>query len=283
MLSIFVMYSNDRYHPFDIMLGCLMDMPEFESCQKTLVVDGKFTGFVPHFDIVQVPRHKGQFNWSNMWDAGVATARHDVILYLDSDRLLPKDYLSHVLEEVKDNVFVFTSRHFMMLKEMHRLDCQDFLSRSQDDVFSGDDFIGEMVYEPRYHDPISGPGKNVMSGNTAFTRKTFLDLGGVDPWYCGHGAFADTDFHTQAARAGCTFVDLQLPELHYFHHKKDGDQKNIKNSELKRMGLRNYIYYCHKWGHPLVLAEDLAFDIGIEDPQTYVKETLDKILADLPR
>ena len=33
-----------------------------------------------------------------------------------------------------------------------------------------------------------------MSGSVAFTKKTYIRLGGVDPWYRGHGAFADTDF-----------------------------------------------------------------------------------------
>lgn len=274
MLSVFIMYSNDRWKQLELTIASLRAMKHFEACQKTLVVDGRMKGDPGEFEVVQVPRIDGKFCWSNMWSAGVLTALHQTVLYLDSDRLLPSDYLERVLDSVNDNNFVFTSRHFMVIEELTSQECLEFLGYKD---FIDERFIGSVRYEPRFLDPIPGPGKNVMSGNTAFRKSTYLRLGGVDPWYCGHGAFADTDFHTQAAAAGCTFTDLECPELHYHHAKKDDANSDIDEMTLRRMGLDNFIYYCHKWGHPMVLAESLAYNCGLSNARKYVREELKDI------
>jgi hypothetical protein len=218
-----------------------------------------------------------------MWAAGVGTARHDTVLYLDSDRLLPSNYLELVLENTKPGVFVFTSRHYIMLKDLPTEECIALLNNPHTGVFMEEPYIGTFRYEPRYKNPIHGPGKNVMSGNTAFNRQTFLELGGVDTWYCGHGAFADTDFHMQASVAGCRFVDLQVPELHCMHPKLDDFNGTISENTLQLMGLDNFVYYCHKWGLPLVIAEGLAFRCGIKDARKYVRTRLKAVVGNTPR
>ena len=282
MLSLFIMFSNDRWKQLDMTISCLRDMKLFDKCQKMLVVDGKPNKLVPEFDYIRVPRINNQFSWANMWNAGVATAKHEVILYLDSDRLLPTYYLENVLDTIRDDVFVFTSRHFMVIKEVSIENCKQFLkSRQQDGVFIDDRFVGHLKYEPRFWQPVHGPGKNVMSGNTAFTKKTYMRLGGVDPWYRGHGAYADTDFHLHAAANGCEFLDLEAPELHYHHAKLDEKSLELDEISLYKLGLDNFIYYCHKWGLPMALAESLAFRCKILQPVKYVKERLKKILEEL--
>ena len=275
MLSIFIMYSPDRQNALEIVLGCLQDMPLYMECQKTLVVDGKCNILLPEWHIVEVPRvDDGKFSWANMWDVGVGTARHENVLYLDSDRLLPINYLEVLLPQIKDDVFVFTSNHFMMLKEMPLGACKRML---RDGV---EDFVGCARYEPRFKDPVHGPGKNVMSGSTAFTKKTYYRLGGVDPWYRGHGAYADTDFHFTAKVGGCQFVDIGNPEYHYPHPKREGDQE-LKKMELRRLGLDNYIHYCYKWGLPMALAENIAHECNLRRPDKYVAVKAEEIREEL--
>lgn len=277
MVSIFIMYSNDRRAQLEMTISCLRDMPGFDKCQKLLVVDGKPESFFPDFDWVCVPRLKGQFNWAAMWEAGVASAKHDLIWYLDSDRLLPANYLQLIISEMRENAFLFSSFHFWALQNMSLELCKEFLARDlEQGVFVDEKFIGKCRYEPRFIEPPKGPGKNVMSGNTAFLKSTFLKLGGVDPWYTGHGAFADTDFHMAATQAGCKFIDLKAPELHYHHAKKDGVVE-VDEITLRRMGLDNFIYYCNKWGLPLVCAEALAYQCSILQPKKYVKRKLNEI------
>lgn len=272
MLSIFVMYSNDRMLPFIQMREILKDMPLYNSCQKTLIVDGKLDKAYEDWDAIEVPRINGKFCWGRMWDAGVLSARNESVLYLDSDRMFPKEYLQKVSENIKDDVFVFTSCHFMMHKVVSTDLCREFLK--DENYFSNPNFFEVVQYDPRFKDPVHGPAKNVMSGSTGFTRSTYLKIGGVDHWYCGHGAYADTDFHYQASLAGCKFVDLEIPELHYHHSKNNSLGAKIPYEQLKLMYLDNFIYYCNKWKLPFSLAENLALKSMIKDPKKYVAKVI---------
>jgi len=271
MLSLFIMYSADRRKPLEYTISCLEEMPLYNECQKTLIVDGR-TNYVPMgFDIINVPRIKKRFSWANMWDAGVFSARHPIVVYLDSDRMLPQSFLE-LVATVKNDQFMFTSKHFHMTKDIEIGKCKQFLQENlAEGVFVKDEFLGCFKYEPRFKDPVMGPGKNVMSGSVAFTKKTYLESGGVDPWYVGHGAFADTDYHMQVAKLGCEFIDLNLPEIHYHHFKVDNTGEEIDELTLHRMGLDNFIYYCKKWELPLILAEDLAKRCKISNPWKYVE------------
>jgi len=279
LLSIFVMYSNDRVEPFIQMQEFLNEMTLYKDCQKTLIVDGKLAQTYENWDAIEVPRVNGKFCWGRMWDAGVLSSRNESILYLDSDRLLPKNYLIKVVDKIKDDVFLFTSNHFLMHKVVSTDLCREFIEN--DDCFGTSKFNGTVQYDPRFKDPVHGPSKNVMSGSTAFTKKTYLRLGGVDHWYCGHGAYADTDFHYKASLGGCKFVDLKLTELHYMHSKSDNGNV-VPYEKLKLMSLDNFIYYCTKWSLPLVLAENVAMKAVIKNPKKHVAQRA-KILKNSPR
>lgn len=282
MISIFIMFSNDRVLQLESTLACLRTMRHYDECQKTLVVDGNPMVLVPDFATISVPRIGGQFSWSNMWSAGVCSARNDVVLYLDSDRLLPPNYLDLVLNSMKENAFIFTSFHFMMTKDLDVEECKRLLQDPRSGIFTEEPYLGTFRYEPRYRDPFPGPGKNVMSGNTAFTKSTFLRLGGVDRWYRGHGAFADTDFHMQAAQAGCDFIDLGVPELHCKHPKLDEQDAAMEEKQLRLLGLDNFVYYCHKWHLPLSLAENVAYNLGIKDVRKYIRRRLKHVVGESP-
>lgn len=276
MVSIFIMYSNDRKAQLEMVFKCLAAMSGFEACQKTLVVDGRLLDHFPGWDVIQVPRVNGRFCWANMWNAGVATARHPVIWYLDSDRLLPSYYLDLITSQVKDDVFAFTSWHHNVQPGTSFDLCVEFLNEDPDLTnFQKDRYLAKIWYEPRFRLPTNSPGKNVMSGNTTFTKATFLKLGGVDPWYCGHGAFADTDFHVQAAKAGCEFMDLMVPEVHYHHVKlSEGGTPHLQK-DIALQTLDNYIYYCRKWGVSMAMAESMAAKIKIPKPRDYIMNRIE--------
>jgi hypothetical protein len=268
MVSIFIMFSQDREVQLDYTIRCLEAMRGYEECQKVLVCDGKPRSIPRDFTPIVVPRINGQFSWANMWEAGVATAKHEIVWYLDSDRLLPPEYLSLIKDLISEDVFIFSSRHYFVLKDMSLQVLQDLLPR--EDFLLDERSLGAFRYESRYVDPPPGPGKNVMSGNTAFTKSTFYRLKGVDPWYCGHGAFADTDFHMTAKVGGCTFVDTKVNEFHYHHEKQEGG-KALSDQELIKLSLYNFIYYLLKWKLPLTYAEYYALQSGLN--RKFVKDT----------
>lgn len=279
MLSIFIMYSPDRADALSHTLACLEDMDLYAGCQKTLVVDGKADRVPPGWEAVQVPRRDGRFCWGRMWDAGVGSARHDGVVYLDADRLWPRDFLRRAADGLRDGLFVFTSQHVLLLEVLPLPLCRQLLALRSDELLARPEVVGRVRFEVRAAEPFHGPGKNVMSGGVAFTRGTYYRLGGVDHWYCGHGAYADSDFHMTAAVAGCTFVDLGTPELHYPHGKRGRDGLALSRQDLERLSLDNFIYYCHKWGLPRNHAERMAAACGIKRPQTYVAKQLAALTA----
>jgi hypothetical protein len=257
------MYSADRRHQLEQTISFLEKMDGFEACQKTIVFDGDCLESVPGFEVVRVPRIGGVFCWARMWDAGVATARHPIVWYLDSDRLLPKNYIRRLVETVGENNFVYTSHHYMVIHDLGRNFARFLEDSDPQRLVVEDEFQGRMIFEPRYSRPLVGPGKSVMSGNTAFLKSTFFKLGGVDPWYCGHGAYADTDFLMTANVRDCKFVDLELPELHCHHHKFGENNIALSATELHRLNLDNFVYYLLKWKLPLQHAETIAKRIGL--------------------
>ena len=81
---------------------------------------------------------------------------------------------------------------------------------------------------------------------------------------------------------GCKFIDLDIPEIHFYHTKLDEKDKQIDDITLRRMGLDNFVYYCKKWNLPTALAEDLALRCGIIKPSQYVDDKV-RQLDDSPR
>lgn len=277
MISIFIMYSGDRKEQLNTTINFLRKMDLYEQCQKTLVIDSKNNVIIDDFEVIEVPRINNQFCWSDMWQAGVATAKFDKILYLDSDRLLPKNYLLYVNNLLKDDVFLFTSKHFMMVDSIEIDDLEELINSSfEDGLFAEEKFARKLKFEPRLKQPFPGPGKNVMSGSTSFTKKTYYNIGGVDRWYCGHGAYADTDFHMSAAKYGCEFIDIPVFEIHCHHDKLNNDSK-LSKDELYLLSLDNFIYYISKWKLPPILAENIAHECKlIKKPTEYVYKKLEE-------
>lgn len=272
------MYSNDRIKALEYTISFLKDMELYDSCQKTLVVDSR-TNYVPdEWQLLQVPRLFNKFCWGRMWDAGVHSARYEKIVYLDSDRMLPKDYLKIVKSKLKDQMFMFTSKHFHVISDTDINVCKKLVEKEEiESSLLLPEYIGRFKYETRHQYPFHGSGKNVMSGSVAFTKSTYERLGGVDHWYCGHGAFADSDFHMQASVGGCEFLDLYIPELHYPHEKLDNKNSIINKNDLHLMSLDNFIYYCDKWKLPMSLADTFAERCGVLRPTKYVNKKLKEI------
>jgi hypothetical protein len=57
---------------------------------------------------------------SNFWhfDCKDISFIHDIVLYLDSDRILPQNYLKLVVENINDNLFLFPLYLYSTLKDL---------------------------------------------------------------------------------------------------------------------------------------------------------------------
>jgi len=269
------MYSPDRKQYLEKQIHFLKKMTGYDECQKILVVDGLTNVQPDGFDVVEMTRSAG-FNWSRAWQTGVDHSKFDNILYLDCDRLFPKNYLLEIQKALQESpdCFVYTPNLFTIRKYPGEQTIDEILASHPEDI-KKNNFDGCIMYEPRFTHPVHFPGKNAMSGSVAFAKDTFLRSGGVDSWYEGHGAFADSDFFMQTVRKGLRFYVLpDLVELHFGHTKRDESNNIISDGELKMQGLYNFIYYCKKWGIGFEKAIIVAKNIGVPNPQLHLEEVL---------
>lgn len=270
-VSVFVMYSIDRKSQFEIALECWREIEGFEECQKILLVDQLESNIYPEgFEVYTIQRPKQNFNWSAMWNAGVERSTSEICWYLDSDRIIPKDYLKKAKEKIDDGKFVFTTNLFQLRNPMAIEQIRNFRNNvtAEEIKLNYGKYLDLLFFDPRFTLPLTSSGKNPMSGNVLFTKKTYLDSGGVDSFYEGHGAFADTDFHTQCYKLGYLFEDVRDLELHLCHEKIEG--KSLSFRELGILGLNNMVRYLRKWRMPLTQAVDAARFLHIYDPEGFI-------------
>ena len=213
MLSIFIIYSNDRKRELTITIACLREMDMYKNCQKILCVDEHSDIKLTDFDIICVKRKNNDFNWAAMWNAAISIAKFENILYLDSDRILPKNYLNKVILQLQDNKFIYSK----FLFRLHKFCKLEMVKKIRDNPYKYKDFWyvdGRMPHPPNLE--VLSFGKNPMSGNTAFTKKTWIETGGIDPSFNGWG-FPDTDYYFRMLKIGMNFEIIDCAELHLYH------------------------------------------------------------------
>lgn len=270
-MTLAILYSNDRRLQLQQTISCINEMSLQSKCQKLLIVDGIFDKKVKvdDFQVIELQREKNFYCWGNAWDKIVENAKHDIVLYLDSDRILPQNYLKLVVENINDNLFLFPLYLYSTLKDLPL----SFIKEIRDELNS--DYLNYKKYSNFIspdHRIFSNPvdairKKNPMSGCVAFTKKTFYDSGGLDKSYIGWG-YPDTDYFMQTYKMGCNFLPLHVSEIHLFHNYDDGGKKFLNRREVRLMGLWNGVKFCKKWDIPihasiLKLAEEMQINIEL--------------------
>ncbi len=259
MISIFVFYSTDRKMQLEQMIRHMEEMVIYNECQKILIVDGEETNTTPQdWEILYLSRKNDVFCWADMWEKGVENSKNDIMLYLDSDRILPNHYLETLTNKIEDNQFLFCQDLFAFHHEVDDGIIKKYMALTPQQIKKNyDQYKYEIFYDPRFRLPCLGPGKGVMSGNAAFTKNTYLKSGGVPDFYVGHGAWADNAFHHQCWDLGIEMINLGCLELH-LHHMKSIPARILSRRELEILSLINYIYYCNVYNLKLDRAKYLS-------------------------
>lgn len=247
-LSIFIMYSPDRKEQLEQMIRLNSRLEGWSDCQKIILVDGEPNCFPEGFEVFSVERPNSQFNWSSMWEAGVEKSIHEKLLYLDSDRVFGDGYLVEMENSISENSFTFTESLFSFKAPEIDEFVGSFLGLTSEEIRTRfDEWKDRIFYDPRYALPLHGPGKGVMSGSVGFTKQGYVRSGGVDPWFEGHGAYADTDYQKQVCEAGYRMVSIETPEFHLWHPKLSDGGNELKMKEIELLSLNNFVYHAKKW------------------------------------
>ncbi len=166
-------------------------------CQDYGLIDS------PFHNTKQIELGADTYNRCRMLNLGVLHTEGEVIVLLDSDRILPANYFTEAINSIQGGECLTTLRLYSVTK-----DCTD------DDIETG--------YVPLKEDfrsvNVAPRKKNMFAGNTIMWRNDFLRLDGFDEQFEGYG-FADNDMTLRASKL------LQLRysnhmELH-LHHPRE--------------------------------------------------------------
>ena len=162
-------------------------------------------------------------------NAGVNEAKSDLIVLLESDRILAEGYFQKVFDTIQPKEIVTT-------KKMWRI------SR----MVSDEDIINHQY--PSYQECRSKDNelltRNAFSGNTTFWKEDFIKIGGADESYIGYG-WLDHDLTSSMEKNGIqTFWRDEL-ELHLWH-----EAMTYGEQDQKKLFIQNAIKYCRKWNRP---------------------------------
>lgn len=195
-------------------------------CQDNHTVD--ITGFQ---ESRQLLMNLPEMNVPLLTNEGVKAAKHDKIIVLESDRILPKGYFEEILAELRPGVMITT-------KKMRKL-----LAPTTDEDIINEKF--ETYCDDR--SPTCEFGiKNMWSGNTACMKSDFLKVGGIDQFYIGYG-WADCDMTLAMEKVGVQSIYKDnYTELHLWH-----EGQTYGKDDQKQLFINNCIYCCKKWNRPI--------------------------------
>ena len=188
-----------------------------------------------------------------MTNAGVEQATEEILILLDSDRILPYGYFTRIINSLGEKEVVTT-------KSLYSLD----KPYTDDQIDSGN-----VTKTPDFKSVTNqGRFKNMFSGNTVLWKQDYLDAGGYDETFVGYG-FADSDMTRTALVNGLKFVFRQEEELHLYHDKVyDWENGHIHKDEYRIISAINAIHYCNKW--------KIEADQGIQDLWNEVENSMPK-------
>lgn len=243
MFSVVILYSPDRLSQLQITLSCLREMSYIG--EIIVSVDGKANFNSSLVDIVIETQRDNYYCWANCINAGIDACTNENILYVDSDRILPKSYLEISVDLLNDNSFVFP-------KHLYQLTTDVDINIVRDIRETPSKYFHLMKYDPRvYSHPLDSiRQKNPMSGCVCFTKSGYNRSKGFDASFVGWG-YPDTDFYMSTYKQGYCFHAVDCVELHLNHTYDDYIDYVLNRSKVRLMGLWNGVKFADKWGVPV--------------------------------
>lgn len=260
-LSVFVLYSPSRRPQFEQFARLLARCDRYDECQKILVADNETDIRPPDYDTIVVPRASKHFCWSDAWDAAMKTVRAEKVLYLDCDRILPKWYLTQLIDTLKDYEFVYPSCLWNL-----KIDVPDehLIDPSKLDP---DDYWVEYPTANNRAFPCRGP----MSGTSAFTVASYNYIGPLDRNYVSWG-YPDLEYQEAIKAKGSIFRPIDVPVLHLKHNYEIDYQIFLK------VNAWNGVRFFKKWKLPYTPAFIESLNKLQLTPEDLFKLTMDDLL-----
>lgn len=265
--SLVVLYSEDRRAQLLNSVECWGDCAGYESAQKILCVDGDSDVSIEGWTILKIQRSGDFFCWAESINNGVGLASEEIVFYVDSDRIVPKDWFSrcHSLLSSDKNRFFYPSRLYSLKNHVG----VESLRHIRDNVGSNE---SALVPDHRQDDPTVYGRKNPFSGCVAFGKSAFVDCGGFDRRFVGWG-YPDYDFMMKAKTRGFPAIPIDASELHQKHDYA------VDRKAFRMHNLYNLRQYVEKWNLPRDHLDRAADSVGVDRRHLYGSRSLRSFLA----
>lgn len=265
--SIVIIYSNDRYSQFKNSIECWEECDGFNECEKIVCVDGKAKNNFVNWKIIEIKRKRPFFCWADSLNNGVSLCNNNIVFYMDSDRIVTKDFFIESIAVIKEN-----ENSFVYPKYLYSLKIDANANRLKN---IRDNINENYVYlEPdhRQTNPLVFRKKNPFSGCVCFEKSNFLKCGGFDPRFCGRG-YPDYDFMMNVISRNLKMIPIDKIELHQKHEYEGNNYKNMLQ------GLWNMKQYSEKWSLPNNQVLELMHDLKVEYNTLYSSTSIEKFMS----
>lgn len=170
---------------------------------------------------------------------GINQSAFEKIIILESDRILPENYFSEVIQKLHEGVQITT----LKMKKLKN-ECSD------NNICSG-----EFEFFDEFRSLQNQFGmRNMWSGNTALMKSDFIKAGKMDESYIGYG-WADSDMCLAMDKIGVKSIYRDEIELHLWHQSL-----TYGLNDQKKLFIDNGLRLCRKWDKPIphVLRQEMA-------------------------
>ena len=209
--------------------------PNLYGSQIVIVLHDKLDEIITStmFDIQQFNLNLQIYNKALMCNYAIKMAKHEIIVILDSDRILPKDYFYINAVKIKKNQFITTKFLRECIKDYTDIEL--------------DKNLFDYIYEERCPDNRINR-KNLFSGNVMFFKTVYQEIGGMDESFVGY-SFNDNDITQKIITKKCFLCEFNNDiEIHLFHKKEFFyETKNFTKDEKEVHCVSNMLKYCNKW------------------------------------
>lgn len=158
---------------------------------------------------------------------GAKEASSDLLLFLDSDRILPPGYFRKAMNQVGPGKLVTTDT-ILNLDDMYT-----------DERIASGDFTYSVEMKSR---TAAMYARCAFSGHALMTKDDYWKAGGMDVAYVGYG-FEDTDMMLSLEKIGVQAIFNSDPEVHLYH-----ERMSYGSTDQKKFFIANGIRLCKKWG-----------------------------------
>lgn len=182
----------------------------------------------------------GQFRAGIARNLGIKHTSGEILSFLDSDILVPSDYLQTVMQQLQ-TVDLLQARRLNLSKEVSAQEVVDYQAIAPEN-FIPDDPYWEDFNRLSSWEKVEHPWKYVCTHSLSIRKETLKKVGGFKNCFIFYG-FEDTDFGYRLHKQGYRFHLLDTKVYHLFHKTSRSEFYNSNSLRHHVLGQTARIFY----------------------------------------